>query len=153
MKWNCPQGLRQQPSMVPGTGSDSLSALVSVGEPRAAHSDLIVVFLDCKDRHIDAILDTRSEITEQSKIIIRPRGGLNLSKVSTTSIGVAVIEASGLTPEQAREDVVCPNFTQNIVVVSKPDPSQAARYVPIKSIIIAETEYEVNAYETAPHTT
>ncbi|KAH7959707.1 hypothetical protein HPB49_013132 [Dermacentor silvarum] len=90
---------------------------------------------------------------EHSKIVIRPRGGLNLSKVSTTAIGVAVIEASGLTPEQAREDVVCPNFTQNIVVVSTPDPSHAARYVRIKSIIIVETEYEVNAYETAPHTT
>ncbi|KAH7954618.1 hypothetical protein HPB49_020238 [Dermacentor silvarum] len=64
---------------------------------------------------------------EHSKIVIRPRGGLNLSKVSTTAIGVAVIEASGLTPEQAREDVVCPNFTQNIVVVSTPDPSHAAR--------------------------
>ncbi|XP_070389026.1 uncharacterized protein [Dermacentor albipictus] len=90
---------------------------------------------------------------EHSKIIIRPRGGLNLSKVSTTAIGVAIIEASGLTPQQAREDVVCPNFTQNIVVVSTPDPSHAARYVRIRSIVIGETEYEVNAYETAPHTT
>ncbi|KAH7959859.1 hypothetical protein HPB49_014417 [Dermacentor silvarum] len=89
---------------------------------------------------------------EHSKIVIRPRGGLNLSKVSTTAIGVAVIEASGLTSEQAREDVVCPNFTQNIMVVSTPDPSHAASYVRIKSIIIVETEYEVNAYETAPHT-
>ncbi|KAH7931480.1 hypothetical protein HPB49_003797 [Dermacentor silvarum] len=62
---------------------------------------------------------------EHSKIIIRPRGGLNLSKVSTTAIGVAVIEASGLTQEQAREDVICPNFTQNIGVVRTPAPSHA----------------------------
>ncbi|KAH7965111.1 hypothetical protein HPB49_003426 [Dermacentor silvarum] len=90
---------------------------------------------------------------EHSKIIIRPRGGLNLNKVSTTAIGAAVIEASGLTAEQAREDVVCPNFTQNIVVVSTPKPERAAKYVRIKSFKIVETEYEVNAYETAPHAT
>ncbi|KAH7939855.1 hypothetical protein HPB52_018186 [Rhipicephalus sanguineus] len=90
---------------------------------------------------------------EHHKIIIRPRGGLNLSKVSTTAIGTAVIEASGLTAEQASEDVVCPNFTQNIVVVSTPEPDHAARYVRIKSFKIVETEYEVNAYETAPHAT
>ncbi|KAH7940129.1 hypothetical protein HPB52_021882 [Rhipicephalus sanguineus] len=90
---------------------------------------------------------------EHHKIIIRPRGGLNLSKVSTTAIGTAVIEASGLTAEQASEDVVCPNFTQNMVVVSTPEPDDAARYVRIKSFKILETEYEVNAYETAPHAT
>ncbi|KAH7948889.1 hypothetical protein HPB49_002925 [Dermacentor silvarum] len=88
---------------------------------------------------------------EHSKIIIRPRGGLNLNKVSTTAIGAAVIEASGLTAEQAREDVVCPNFTQNIVVVSTPKPEHA--FNAIKSFKIVETEYEVNAYETAPHAT
>ncbi|KAH7971182.1 hypothetical protein HPB49_019988 [Dermacentor silvarum] len=64
---------------------------------------------------------------EDRKIIIRPRGGLNLSKVSTTAIGTAVIEASGLTADQASENVVCPNFTQNIVVVSTPEPDHATR--------------------------
>ncbi|KAL1473956.1 hypothetical protein MTO96_038339 [Rhipicephalus appendiculatus] len=64
-----------------------------------------------------------------------------------------LIAASGLTEEQASEDVVCPNFTQNIVVVSTPEPDHAARYVRIKSFKIVETEYEVNAYETAPHAT
>ncbi|KAH6948296.1 hypothetical protein HPB50_023350 [Hyalomma asiaticum] len=59
---------------------------------------------------------------EHRKIIIRQRGGLNMSKMSTTVIGPTVIEASGLTAEQANEDVVCPNLTQNIVVVSAPKP-------------------------------
>ncbi|XP_054917180.2 uncharacterized protein [Dermacentor andersoni] len=90
---------------------------------------------------------------QHSKIIIRPRGGLNLNKVSTTTIGSAVIEASGLTEDEAREDVVCPNFTQNIIVVSTPKPEHAAKYVRIKSFKIMEAEYEVNAYEAAPHAT
>lgn len=86
---------------------------------------------------------------EHRKIIVRPRGGLNLNKVST-AIGEAVVEAAGLTADQAKEDIVCPNFTQNIVVVSTPDSSHAERYVRIKSITIMEAEYEVSAYETAP---
>ncbi|KAH8027777.1 hypothetical protein HPB51_009497 [Rhipicephalus microplus] len=73
--------------------------------------------------------------------------------MSTTAIGTAVIEASGLTAEKANEDVVCPNFTQNIVLVSTPEPDNAARYVIIKSFKIVEAEYEVNTYETAPHAT
>ncbi|XP_070389593.1 uncharacterized protein [Dermacentor albipictus] len=64
---------------------------------------------------------------EHRKIIIRPRGGLNLNKVSTTTTGSAFIEASRLTEEEAREDVVCPNFTQNILVVSTPKPEHAAK--------------------------
>ncbi|KAL1473822.1 hypothetical protein MTO96_038448 [Rhipicephalus appendiculatus] len=51
------------------------------------------------------------------KVIVRPRGGLNLIKVSTTAFGEAIVEAAGLTADQAKGDIVCPNFTQNIVVV------------------------------------
>lgn len=76
-----------------------------------------------------------------------------MSKVSTTVIGPAVIEASGLTAEQANQDVVCRNFTQNIVVVSTPKPDHAARYVRIKSFKVMDTEYEVSAYEAAPQAT
>ncbi|XP_072142010.1 uncharacterized protein [Dermacentor andersoni] len=78
---------------------------------------------------------------EPSKIIIRPRGGLNLNKVSTITIGTAVIEASGLLEEQAHEDV-CPNFIEDIIVVSTPKPDHAATCVRIKSFKIMETIYE-----------
>ncbi|KAH8036412.1 hypothetical protein HPB51_000335 [Rhipicephalus microplus] len=64
---------------------------------------------------------------EHHKIIIRPRGALSLSKVCTTATETAVIKASSLTAEQVNEDVVCPNFTPNIVVVSTPEPDNEAR--------------------------
>ncbi|KAH7964748.1 hypothetical protein HPB49_001139 [Dermacentor silvarum] len=64
---------------------------------------------------------------EHRKIIVRPRGGLNLNKVSTTAIGEAIVEAAGLTEDQAKGDIVCPNFTQSIVVVSTPDFDHAER--------------------------
>ncbi|KAL1448621.1 hypothetical protein MTO96_006365 [Rhipicephalus appendiculatus] len=45
---------------------------------------------------------------EHRKIIVRPRGGLNLNKVSTTAFGQAIVEAAGLTADQAKGDIVCP---------------------------------------------
>ncbi|KAH7945522.1 hypothetical protein HPB49_011892 [Dermacentor silvarum] len=90
---------------------------------------------------------------EHSKIIIRLREGLNLNKVSTTTVGTTVIEASGLTQEEVHEDVVCTNFTQNIIAVITPKPEHAAKYVRIKSCKIMEVEYEVNAYKAAPNAT
>ncbi|KAH7934225.1 hypothetical protein HPB49_023159 [Dermacentor silvarum] len=90
---------------------------------------------------------------EQRKIIRSPRGGLNLNNFSTTVIRKTIVEAAGLTENQAKGDIVCSNFTQNIVVVSTPVSDHAERYVRIKSIAVMEAEYDVSAYETAPHST
>ncbi|KAL1475107.1 hypothetical protein MTO96_037522 [Rhipicephalus appendiculatus] len=90
---------------------------------------------------------------EHIKIFIRPRGGLNLEKVSPTTVGRAIVKAAGLTTEQITEDVICPNFMQNILVASTPERSNAERYVRIKSVRVADKDFEVSAYETAPHTT
>lgn len=90
---------------------------------------------------------------EHIKIVIRPRGGLNLEKVSSTTVGSAVVDAAGLSTEQTKEDIICPNFKQNILVASTPERSNAERYVRLKSIRMADKYFEVSAYETAPHTT
>ncbi|KAH8009417.1 hypothetical protein HPB51_016696 [Rhipicephalus microplus] len=89
---------------------------------------------------------------EHQKIIIRPRGRLSLSKVSTMAIGTAVIEASGLMAKQSNEDVVCPYFTQNIVVVSTLEPDNAARRVDIRdsqSAITTNIVHERNPFALA----
>ncbi|KAH7933110.1 hypothetical protein HPB49_008338 [Dermacentor silvarum] len=90
---------------------------------------------------------------EHIKIVIRPRGGLNLEKVSPPTVGRAIVEAAGLSTEQTNEDVICPNFMQNILVASTPERSNAERYVRLRSIRVADKDFEVSAYETAPHTT
>lgn len=90
---------------------------------------------------------------EHIKIVIRPRGGLNLEKVSPPTVGRAIVEAAGLSTEQTKEDVICPNFMQNILVASTPERSNAERYVRLRSIRVADKDFEVSAYETAPHTT
>ncbi|KAH6927685.1 hypothetical protein HPB50_007049 [Hyalomma asiaticum] len=90
---------------------------------------------------------------EHIKIVIRPRRGLNLEKVSPTTVDSAVVDAAGLSSEQTKEHIICPNFKQNILVASTPERSNAERYVRLKSIRAADKDFEVSAYETAPHTT
>ncbi|XP_077553506.1 uncharacterized protein LOC144168379 [Haemaphysalis longicornis] len=89
---------------------------------------------------------------EHIKIVIRPRGGLNLEKVGPT-VGKAITEAASLSSEQTLHDVICPNITQNIMVASTPLRENADKYARIKFITVAGKVFEVNAYETAPSDT
>ncbi|KAH6936744.1 hypothetical protein HPB50_021285 [Hyalomma asiaticum] len=80
---------------------------------------------------------------EHIKIVIRPRGGLNLEKVSPTTVGNAIVDAAGLSSEQTQEDIICPNFKQNILVAGTPERSNAERYVRLKSIRVADKDFEL----------
>ncbi|KAH6945727.1 hypothetical protein HPB50_009722 [Hyalomma asiaticum] len=53
---------------------------------------------------------------ETIKVIVRPRGGLNVAKADI----VHLAQALSMTEDQTKEDTVCPNKVQNIVVVSTP---------------------------------
>ncbi|KAH7951840.1 hypothetical protein HPB52_013823 [Rhipicephalus sanguineus] len=82
-KWNCPMRQQQTPDCS-GAKSESLAARVLVGEPVAAHSELIPVSLDCKDMRIGAVLDTGAEITVLRESAIPPEmvhshGTINLT--------------------------------------------------------------------------
>ncbi|KAH7962727.1 hypothetical protein HPB52_017682 [Rhipicephalus sanguineus] len=82
-KWNCPMRQQQTPDCS-GAKSESLAARVLVGEPVAAHSELIPVSLDCKDMRIGAVLDTGAEITvlRESAIppeMVQPHGTISLT--------------------------------------------------------------------------
>ncbi|KAL1424109.1 hypothetical protein MTO96_003608 [Rhipicephalus appendiculatus] len=63
------------------------------------------------------------------------------------------MEAAGVGEADAGADVMCPNFQQNIIVVSTPDRENATRYTRIKSIVVVGKEHEVSAYEAARHYT
>nr|XP_037272753.1 uncharacterized protein LOC119164637 [Rhipicephalus microplus] len=83
-KWNCPQRQKQPTEVLPNRKEDSLAARVSIEGPPAAHSDLIPVSLDCKDKHIGAVLDTGAEITvvRESVVppeLVQPHGMVNLT--------------------------------------------------------------------------
>ncbi|KAH8009934.1 hypothetical protein HPB51_022925 [Rhipicephalus microplus] len=85
-------------------------------------------------------------------IVIRPRGGLNLEKVGST-VGKAMVDATGLTTEQIEGDVICLNFKQTFLVASAPERSNAECYVKIRSVRVAHKNFEVSSYESAPNST
>ncbi|KAH6925710.1 hypothetical protein HPB50_008879 [Hyalomma asiaticum] len=61
--------------------------------------------------------------------------------------------AAGIAFEERESDVICPNKTQNILVVSTCDPDRADQYRQIRPINVRGTVHEVAAYETAPEDT
>ncbi|KAG0411318.1 hypothetical protein HPB47_011558 [Ixodes persulcatus] len=87
------------------------------------------------------------------KIIVRPKGALNIPKVGSPTVTSAIFQATPLSPEESQDDTICPNVQQNIVVISTPRPHNADRYVRMKSIHVNVVTHEVNAYEAAPDNT
>ncbi|KAH7966124.1 hypothetical protein HPB49_013904 [Dermacentor silvarum] len=68
-------------------------------------------------------------LKEEAKIIVRPRGGLCISKVGPTAVADAIWQAAGLDSATRDTDTMCPNFQQNKMVISTPNRNNAARYV------------------------
>ncbi|KAL1474603.1 hypothetical protein MTO96_037853 [Rhipicephalus appendiculatus] len=90
---------------------------------------------------------------EDTKIVIRPRGGLNIAKVGVTLAADAILAAAGIREEDTLQDTLCPNVPQNIMVASTPKQENVSRYVSIRQIAVQGKEHEVSAYVTAPHST
>lgn len=88
---------------------------------------------------------------EDTKIVVRPRGGLNISKVGHVEVGRAIYAAAGVSKEERIRDVICPNYQQNIVIISTSKRENANRYVRVTQIVVQGNKHEVSAYESAPH--
>ncbi|KAK8781540.1 hypothetical protein V5799_017119 [Amblyomma americanum] len=63
---------------------------------------------------------------EESKIVVRPRGGLDIVKTGTTTVAVAILAAAKITSEESAADTIGPKAQQNIMVVSTPNEDNAA---------------------------
>ncbi|KAH7944587.1 hypothetical protein HPB52_021404 [Rhipicephalus sanguineus] len=83
------------------------------------------------------------------RVIVRPKGGLDLKKVSLIRLAQALATAANLSPEDTKEDIVCPNLTQNILVVSTPESKNAGAYAALCLIRLGSTDYQVSAYTAA----
>ncbi|KAK8787245.1 hypothetical protein V5799_022982 [Amblyomma americanum] len=90
---------------------------------------------------------------EEIKIVVRPKGGLDIVKVGSPTVIAAIFAAAGITGDESVEDTVCPNLHQNIVDVSTPKRTNADRNAKMRQIHIQGTSHDVNAYETAPDNT
>ncbi|KAH7940241.1 hypothetical protein HPB52_022561 [Rhipicephalus sanguineus] len=78
-------------------------------------------------------------LREDYKIIVRPRGGLR--------------QAADVPREAREKDTICPNYQQNIIVVSTPVEEHANRYQRIACIKLGTQEFEASAYGAAPENT
>ncbi|KAH7932517.1 hypothetical protein HPB51_029251 [Rhipicephalus microplus] len=90
-------------------------------------------------------LSPRSHI----RVIVRPKRGLNLKKVSLILVAQALETAAKLSLEETLQDIICLNITQNIVVVSTPASRNVRAYAALRLIRIGSTEYHVSAYTAA----
>lgn len=90
---------------------------------------------------------------EEIKIVVRPRGGLDIVKTGPTTVAAAILAAAKITSEESAADTICPNMQQNIMVISTPNEDNATRYAKVQDICIQGKLYEVSAYRTAPHDT
>ncbi|KAG0412376.1 hypothetical protein HPB47_010480 [Ixodes persulcatus] len=80
---------------------------------------------------------------EHFRVIVRPRGGINVKNVSQVKIAQALVTAAGLSFTNAAEDTICPNAVQNILVVSTPSDHNAKAYARVEAISIGSAIYEM----------
>ncbi|KAH7955379.1 hypothetical protein HPB52_000801 [Rhipicephalus sanguineus] len=90
---------------------------------------------------------------EETKVAVRPRGGLCISKVGPSVVAEAIWGAAGLDADGRNMDTMCPNPLQNIMVVSTPSTENVKRYVNVEAITVAGQDHEVSVYVAAPHAT
>lgn len=90
---------------------------------------------------------------EDIKVILRPRGGLNVACTEAPKLMEAIFEMAGTTLQESREDTICTNNAQNIIVISTPHEQRARMYSGIRLLRIAGREHEVSAYVPAPEGT
>lgn len=90
---------------------------------------------------------------EECKVVVRPRGGLDIIKAGTTNVADAILRAAGISNEESAGDTICPNVQQNILVVSTPSEANATKYARIQAIRVHDKVHEVGAYRTAPYDT
>lgn len=90
---------------------------------------------------------------EDTKIVMRLRVGLNVGRIEANIVMSAVLTAAGTPKEYAREDTICTNIAQNIIVVSTPNEARAVKYTQVRHLLIGGSHYETHAYRSAPHGT
>ncbi|KAH6938662.1 hypothetical protein HPB50_011604 [Hyalomma asiaticum] len=82
------------------------------------------------------------------KIVVRPKDGLDIRKTCGTSLDEAIRQEAGVADEEVI--TICPNPTQNILVISTPDEKTATKIAKIKVLTINGKKHETNAYVSAP---
>ncbi|KAH9378842.1 hypothetical protein HPB48_007132 [Haemaphysalis longicornis] len=57
---------------------------------------------------------------QHTKIVMRPRGGLNVAEITRYEVNCAILAAARVSTKEGIHDIICPNIQPNIIVVSTP---------------------------------
>ncbi|KAH7936353.1 hypothetical protein HPB52_021559 [Rhipicephalus sanguineus] len=87
------------------------------------------------------------------RIIVRPRDGLNVAKITPVQFEQSLAMAAALAPQDLTEDSICPNVTQNIFVVCTPSERNARAYTTVQQLRLRDTLYRVAVYPAPPDDT
>ncbi|KAG0433795.1 hypothetical protein HPB47_019605 [Ixodes persulcatus] len=87
------------------------------------------------------------------KIVIRPRGGLNLSSMSTGKLQDLIFNAAQTNYDAARADQIRINATQNSILISTPSEERARTYFNLHTLRIGEENYPLATYVADPANT
>lgn len=87
---------------------------------------------------------------EENKVILRPRGGLDVSRVDAQALMSAISAATNMPEEEALQDTVCANAAQNIIVISTPSKPRSISYARVQTLTIGDQTFGVSAYHAAP---
>ncbi|KAH8021755.1 hypothetical protein HPB51_016819 [Rhipicephalus microplus] len=87
------------------------------------------------------------------KVVIRPGGGLDLTRQILALIRNCVLRAAKVQPDIAGEDTLRINMRQNTMILSTPSLANAKEYSNIKETMINNKSYATAAYVTAPENT
>lgn len=90
---------------------------------------------------------------EEIKIVLRPRGGLNVGRIDASRLMAAIFAAAGTSLQESKEDTMCTNVAQNIIVISTSHEGRASQYAGIRLLRVGDRDHEVNAYLSAPNGT
>lgn len=85
------------------------------------------------------------------KIVLRPRGGLDLRKVTPAALADTVLQAAQI--PQNPQDQLRIRPTPNYIIVSTPSEERAERYAAIKAIQVGNNTYTIATHVAAPSNT
>ncbi|KAH8025162.1 hypothetical protein HPB51_004004 [Rhipicephalus microplus] len=88
------------------------------------------------------------KVPGQSGQSVRPRDGLNIRSTCGVSSDEAIRNGARVGDDEMI--TICPNSTQNILVISTPEESTATKITKMKVLTINGKKYETNAHVSAP---
>ncbi|CAN7984757.1 unnamed protein product, partial [Ixodes hexagonus] len=85
------------------------------------------------------------------KIVLRPRGGLDLKSVAQATIAHIISKSAPVS--LSTQDQVRIHHNPNYIIISTPDHERAGKFASIKSPVFNNKEYEVSTHVSTPANT